>query len=156
MNEEQLRNRIAELEAENERIKKQSATRRIGLCKAGESNDVLREKLATYEAVVKKLRDIVWEVNKYVDQTYSDLIGMNVEWLAARYIDTLSPMLSTGLSIQPTTEHLDAYVKELLGDPVAWLFADSFGEHYTGDKRDWYDGVGVESVTPLYAIKEPK
>lgn len=35
-------------------------------------------------------------------------------------------------------------------EPVAWMFTDSWGTHFTEDKRDWYDTVGIESVTPLY------
>lgn len=50
----------------------------------------------------EKLRiaaDTLWEVNKYVDQSfdqsYSDLIGdLGSEWLAARYVKNLSPLIS--------------------------------------------------------------
>ena len=36
-------------------------------------------------------------------------------------------------------------------EPVAWCFVQNGFTHYTDDKRDWYDAVGVEEVTPLYA-----
>ena len=43
---------------------------------------------------------------------------------------------------------LDAQAKQ---EPVAWCFVQNGFTHYTDDKRDWYDAVGVEEVTPLYA-----
>ena len=49
-----------------------------------------------------------------------------------------------------------AYLREQLAElkkqePVAWCFVQNGFTHYTDDKRDWYDAVGVEEVTPLYA-----
>ena len=43
---------------------------------------------------------------------------------------------------------LEAQAKQ---EPVAWCFVQNGFTHYTDDKRDWYDAVGVEEVTPLYA-----
>ena len=56
------------------------------------------------------------------------------------------------LAIQPD----DSALKVWLEEPVAWMFSDSWGTHYTDDKREWYDAVGIESVTPLYAPKGMK
>jgi len=56
------------------------------------------------------------------------------------------------LAIQPG----DTALKAWLGEPVAWQFSDNCGTHYTDDRRDWYDAVGIESVTPLYAPKGMK
>lgn len=53
------------------------------------------------------------------------------------------------LTIQPD----DSAIKAWLGEPVAWMFSDNYGTHYTDDKREWYDGVGIESVIPLYSPK---
>ena len=119
------------------------------------SNEIkmLRQQLAAHEAVIKQMRDIVWEVNKYVDQTYSDLIGnIGSEWLAARYVDKLSPILSTALSIQPTTEHLDAYVKEQLGEPV--VFANAYDLQTVREHLDCWCSSSVYYDTPLYALKD--
>ena len=50
-------------------------------------------------------------------------------------------------------EAIEAAVLEAHGkqEPVAWCFVQNGFTHYTDDKRDWYDAVGVEEVTPLYA-----
>ena len=50
-------------------------------------------------------------------------------------------------------EAIEAAVLEAQGkqEPVAWCFVQNGFTHYTDDKRDWYDAVGVEEVTPLYA-----
>jgi len=56
------------------------------------------------------------------------------------------------LAIQPD----DSALKAWLGKPVAWEVSDNWGAHYTNDKHDWYDAVGIESVTPLYAPKGMK
>ena len=36
-------------------------------------------------------------------------------------------------------------------EPVAWHYLQQGFWHYTDEKRDWYDGVNVEEVVPLYA-----
>lgn len=56
------------------------------------------------------------------------------------------------LAIQPD----DSALKAWLGKPTDWKFTTSSGTHYTDDKRDWLDGYGIESVTPLYSPKELK
>lgn len=53
-------------------------------------------------AQIEMLREVLWETNKFVDQTYADLIGsLSSEWLAARYVKVLSPLLSKALSTTP-------------------------------------------------------
>ena len=39
--------------------------------------------------------------------------------------------------------------------PVAWMFGDPFGAHYTDEKPDWYDALDVESITFLYTHPAP-
>lgn len=71
------------------------------------------QQLAASQAYAEQLRSIIWETNQYIDQTYSDLIGnLSSEWLAARYIDDLSPKLGKALAIHRDTSALDAYVAE--------------------------------------------
>lgn len=53
------------------------------------------------------------------------------------------------LAIQPD----DSALKAWLGEPADWKFTTSSGTYYTDDKRDWLDGYGIESVTPLYSPK---
>jgi hypothetical protein len=53
------------------------------------------------------------------------------------------------LAIQPD----DSAIKAWLGEPADWKFTTSSGTYYTDDKRDWLDGYGIESVTPLYSPK---
>ena len=82
---QQLDAREAELEAERQR--------------RWEGNRISSEELAMSQKQVAVLRDVVWETNKYLDQTYADLIGsLGAEWLAARIVDHLSPMLSKALA----------------------------------------------------------
>ena len=69
----------AELEAERQR--------------RWEGNRISSAELAASQKQVDVLLDVVREANKYIDQTYSDNLGRNCEWLAARYADSLSPML---------------------------------------------------------------
>jgi hypothetical protein len=51
---------------------------------------------------------------------------------------------------------IEAAIIAKLGEPVAWMFTNAWGTHYTDDKRDWLDAIGIESVTPLYALPEVK
>ncbi len=74
----------AELEAERQR--------------RWEGNRISSAELAASQKQVDVLLDVVREANKYIDQTYSDNLGRNCEWLAARYADSLSPMLSKALA----------------------------------------------------------
>lgn len=77
----------------------------------------LQEKLAASQVYAEQLRSIIWETNQYIDQTYSDLIGnLSSEWLAASYIDDLSPKLSKALALPRDTSALDAYVAKRLHD----------------------------------------
>lgn len=39
-------------------------------------------------------------------------------------------------------------------EPVAWRFVQQGYTHYTDERRDWYDAVGIEEVTPLYAAPQ--
>ena len=49
----------------------------------------------------------------------------------------------------------NAALKAAQSEPVAWVFTDAWGTHYTDDKREWFDAVGIESVTPLYSTPQP-
>ena len=40
--------------------------------------------------------------------------------------------------------------------PVAFMYTDSGGEHYTDDRNEIWNGVGIESWTPLYAAPAPQ
>ena len=35
--------------------------------------------------------------------------------------------------------------------PIAWMYTDRWGTHFTEDENEILDGVGIESVTPLLA-----
>lgn len=39
--------------------------------------------------------------------------------------------------------------------PVAWMYADSWGTHFTEEKREVMESHGVEEVTELYAAHIP-
>jgi len=36
--------------------------------------------------------------------------------------------------------------------PVAWMYRDAWGTHFTDDRWDVLDALGVEDVTGLYAL----
>lgn len=36
-------------------------------------------------------------------------------------------------------------------EPIAWMFTDNCGTHFTDDPRDWMAAAGIETVTPLVA-----
>lgn len=57
------------------------------------------QQLAEKVAEIERLRDAIWTTNKFIDQTYSDLVGTNSDYLAARYVDSLSPILSSALAL---------------------------------------------------------
>ena len=38
--------------------------------------------------------------------------------------------------------------------PHSWVFLQQGMWHWTEDKRDWYDGVNVEEVIPLYTAPQ--
>ena len=61
-------------------------------------------------------------------------------------------MIAQAMAAQPDGSALKAW----LGEPVVWQFSDNYGTHYTDDRREWYDAVGIESVMPLYAPKGMK
>lgn len=61
-------------------------------------------------------------------------------------------MIAQAMAAQPN----DSALKAWLGEPVVWQFSDNYGTHYTDDRREWYDAVGIESVMPLYAPKGMK
>ena len=69
-----------------------------------------------------------------------------------RWNKTQFQIARKALAIQPD----DSALKTWLGKPTDWKFTTSSGTHYTDDKRDWLDGYGIESVTPLYSPKELK
>ena len=47
----------------------------------------------------------------------------------------------------------EAAVKDAVGgdEPVAWMYTDRFGTHFTDEKDEWEIAEGIESVQPLYA-----
>lgn len=108
--------------------------------------ETLGNKVAQQAAVIERLREVLWDTNKFIDQTYSDLIGSNsLESLAARYADTLSLPLSKALAIPTDSKQILAdWMREQLGEPV--------------NKVIHYDEAGCEHVIhlakPLYKLPE--
>lgn len=134
----QLRKRVNELEAEN--------TRLSNLCDKWNSecdeyrveNKKLSEQLAAHEAVINQMREAL-------EAAVAGMGGSYLIWSAkAKQV----------LTLQPTTEHLDAYVKAMLGEPVAWLCSDDALVRM-GYKRVADTQFGDWNV-PLYALKEHK
>ena len=50
-------------------------------------------------------------------------------------------------------EQASAAVVDAVGgdEPVAWMYTDRFGTHFTDEKDEWEIAEGIESVQPLYA-----
>lgn len=74
------------------------------------------------------------------------------EQLAARAYET-----AMGQELRPQDKAgvlkvLAAFRDELAKgrEPIGWLYTDAYGTHYTDEKREWYDAVGIEEVIPLY------
>ena len=40
--------------------------------------------------------------------------------------------------------------------PIAWMYTDRWGTHFTEDENEILDGVGIESWTPLLAEPDVK
>lgn len=40
--------------------------------------------------------------------------------------------------------------------PIAWMYTDRWGTHFTEDENEILDGVGIESWTPLLAEHDAK
>ena len=98
------------------------------------------------------LRDVVLETKKYLDQTYADLIGnLGAEWLAARIVDHLSPILSKALAA--TTTDLDGLIlceKEPCRDDGRCQYAIDHGAEGLGHCPEG------KCCMPLYRAWEPK
>ena len=78
------------------------------------------EIILAQQARIEQLKEVLWDTNKYLDQTYADLIGdLGAEWLAARIVDKLSPALSSALSTPDDLSALRAHDAELLA-PYQW------------------------------------
>ena len=64
---------------------------------------------------IEQLKEVLWDTNKYLDQTYADLIEhLGAEWLAASIVDELSPALSSALSTPDDLSALRAHDEKLL------------------------------------------
>ncbi len=116
-----LRQQLAEKGAEIGRLRKEQeqygpdkvAIQKQAWVEADRQRQIneLRRQLATSQAREQQLREVVWETNRHLDQTYSDLIGhLGCEWLAAEYVDTLSPMLSKALALPQDATAIEAII----------------------------------------------
>ena len=89
--------------------------------------EIVEQQLAAAIAACKLKDEALWETNKYLDQTYADLIGnYGSEWLAARMVDTLSTILSKAIAIQPD----DSALKVWIGEPVLYKWSDEDKAHH--------------------------
>ena len=78
------------------------------------------EIILAQQARIEQLKEVLWDTNKYLDQTYADLIGhLGAEWLAASIVDELSPALSSALSTPDDLSALRAHDEKLLA-PYQW------------------------------------
>ena len=149
--EEQLRARIAELEAENIKLKRFRSLpmkyRRMAF------NAELQEQLAAHEAIIEQMREALSQIECLESPNGSILSAGECSNIASEAID----LQSTYAALQPTTEHLDAYVKGLLGEPVAWVITNEISdlEHY-GSLVCYASDMSELNMQPLYALKEQK
>lgn len=116
-------NQLKAMQQEIESLKEQMAhikeiefpTKCIAIANIWKNKVTLLDETIAQQAEAIRLKDeALFETIKYVDQTYADLIGnLSGEWLAARYADALSPILSNAITIQPSPEILQARDKRV-------------------------------------------
>jgi len=104
------------------------------------------EQLALRDLEIVKLREAL---NSF---EISDDTGLQALWVTSKTAEQIDEALSTTY----TTEHLDAWLKEKIGEPVAWKY-NSLGTDYITEYEDNIIGISKGTKpTSLYAVKELK
>lgn len=106
--------------------------------------DSLGAKLAAHELAIKQLREAleIADTNQDTRHEYDIECGVHSGKPCDCPVEQVAKVIREALSLQPSQEHLDAWFKERIGEPVAWHHDEeglSYENHYDGN-------------VPLYAL----